>query len=226
MPGDSCRRGRGTGAGDHCGLTIVDPARAGTPASASQPGLSFRHPAVPASPPGRHDGIRNVTALLPCRDVQPRMRMPGHIPPPHHGHKTRPRRDPRDEHRPNIVLVHGAWAEGSCWSGVIERGQGDVRRAAAPGLLRLHRRDGRPGLEDAAVLVPGRRRRSTNREIGDRLFLSPRTVSSHLYRSYPKLGVRRPPPATRCGRPRHCPPLRLGRGDRGCGGRSKAAENR
>ena len=29
----------------------------------------------------------------------------------------------------------------------------------------------------------------TNREIGDRLFLSPRTVSSHLYRSYPKLGV-------------------------------------
>jgi DNA-binding CsgD family transcriptional regulator len=29
----------------------------------------------------------------------------------------------------------------------------------------------------------------TNREIGDRLFLSPRTVSSHLYRSYPMLGV-------------------------------------
>jgi DNA-binding CsgD family transcriptional regulator len=29
----------------------------------------------------------------------------------------------------------------------------------------------------------------TNREIGDRLYLSPRTVSSHLYRSYPKLGV-------------------------------------
>jgi DNA-binding CsgD family transcriptional regulator len=29
----------------------------------------------------------------------------------------------------------------------------------------------------------------TNREIGDRPFLSPRTVSSHLYRSYPKLGV-------------------------------------
>jgi DNA-binding CsgD family transcriptional regulator len=29
----------------------------------------------------------------------------------------------------------------------------------------------------------------TDREISDRLFLSPRTVSSHLYRSFPKLGV-------------------------------------
>lgn len=29
----------------------------------------------------------------------------------------------------------------------------------------------------------------TNREIGERLFLSPRTVGSHLYRAFPKLGV-------------------------------------
>jgi len=29
----------------------------------------------------------------------------------------------------------------------------------------------------------------TNTEIADRLFLSPRTVASHLYRSYPKLGI-------------------------------------
>ncbi|WP_432010020.1 AAA family ATPase [Streptomyces cucumeris] len=29
----------------------------------------------------------------------------------------------------------------------------------------------------------------SNREIGERLFLSPRTVGSHLYRSFPKLGV-------------------------------------
>ncbi|MEU5088952.1 AAA family ATPase [Streptomyces sp. NPDC021356] len=29
----------------------------------------------------------------------------------------------------------------------------------------------------------------TNREIGEKLFLSPRTVGSHLYRSFPKLGI-------------------------------------
>ena len=30
---------------------------------------------------------------------------------------------------------------------------------------------------------------ATNRTIADRLFLSPRTVSHHLYRAFPKLGV-------------------------------------
>src|SRR6478736_878554 len=34
--------------------------------------------------------------------------------------------------RPNIVLVHGAWADGSCWSGVIERLQGDGFHVRAP----------------------------------------------------------------------------------------------
>jgi pimeloyl-ACP methyl ester carboxylesterase len=34
--------------------------------------------------------------------------------------------------RPNIVLVHGAWADGSCWSGVIERLQGQGFQARAP----------------------------------------------------------------------------------------------
>ena len=29
----------------------------------------------------------------------------------------------------------------------------------------------------------------TNREIGQQLYLSPRTVGSHLYRLFPKLGV-------------------------------------
>lgn len=34
--------------------------------------------------------------------------------------------------RPNIVLVHGAWADGSCWSGVIERLQTAGYHVTAP----------------------------------------------------------------------------------------------
>jgi pimeloyl-ACP methyl ester carboxylesterase len=34
--------------------------------------------------------------------------------------------------RPNIVLVHGAWADGSCWSGVIERLQVEGFEVRAP----------------------------------------------------------------------------------------------
>jgi pimeloyl-ACP methyl ester carboxylesterase len=34
--------------------------------------------------------------------------------------------------RPNIVLVHGAWADGSCWSGVIERLHSDGFDVRAP----------------------------------------------------------------------------------------------
>jgi pimeloyl-ACP methyl ester carboxylesterase len=33
---------------------------------------------------------------------------------------------------PNIVLVHGAWADGSCWSAVIERLQDQGYRVTAP----------------------------------------------------------------------------------------------
>jgi pimeloyl-ACP methyl ester carboxylesterase len=34
--------------------------------------------------------------------------------------------------KPNIVLVHGAWAEGSCWSDVIERLQAEGYKVTAP----------------------------------------------------------------------------------------------
>ncbi|WP_433381563.1 alpha/beta fold hydrolase [Actinoplanes sp. CA-142083] len=32
----------------------------------------------------------------------------------------------------NIILVHGAWADGSCWTGVIERLQADGHHVTAP----------------------------------------------------------------------------------------------
>jgi pimeloyl-ACP methyl ester carboxylesterase len=34
--------------------------------------------------------------------------------------------------RPNIILIHGAWADGSCWSGVIELLQADGYNVIAP----------------------------------------------------------------------------------------------
>ncbi len=35
---------------------------------------------------------------------------------------------------PNIVLVHGAWADGSCWTNVVERLQADGYKVTAPQL--------------------------------------------------------------------------------------------
>jgi pimeloyl-ACP methyl ester carboxylesterase len=34
--------------------------------------------------------------------------------------------------QPNIVLVHGGWADGSCWSAVIEALQSDGFNVTAP----------------------------------------------------------------------------------------------
>ena len=43
-------------------------------------------------------------------------------------------KDSTDGCSPNIVLVHGAWADGSCWSDVIERLQADGYKVTAPQL--------------------------------------------------------------------------------------------
>jgi pimeloyl-ACP methyl ester carboxylesterase len=40
--------------------------------------------------------------------------------------------NPEMNTRPNIVLIHGAWADGSCWSGVIERLQAGGYHVTAP----------------------------------------------------------------------------------------------
>src|SRR5215472_7870547 len=41
------------------------------------------------------------------------------------------RNEPMDR-RPNIVLVHGAWADGSSWGAVIQRLQADGYKVTAP----------------------------------------------------------------------------------------------
>jgi hypothetical protein len=40
------------------------------------------------------------------------------------GHDTREGASPMAA-KPNIVLVHGAWADGSCWSAIIAQLQAD-----------------------------------------------------------------------------------------------------
>jgi DNA-binding CsgD family transcriptional regulator len=55
----------------------------------------------------------------------------------------------------------------------------------APGAA--HALDGLTAQQREIVILAGHG--LTNGEIADRLFLSPRTVASHLYRSYPKLGI-------------------------------------
>jgi pimeloyl-ACP methyl ester carboxylesterase len=48
------------------------------------------------------------------------------------GPSTTPKKGVEVNGRPNIVLVHGAWADGSCWSGVIERLQTEGFQVRAP----------------------------------------------------------------------------------------------
>ena len=45
-----------------------------------------------------------------------------------------PRKASTQAASPDIVLVHGAWADGSCWSNVIERLQADGYNVSAPQL--------------------------------------------------------------------------------------------
>ena len=75
----------------------------------------------PAEPPmQRHKGCSHVTDT-PAAALLRRMVI-------RHDHEGTPEMNAR----PNIVLIHGAWADGSCWSGVIERLQADGYHVTAP----------------------------------------------------------------------------------------------
>jgi pimeloyl-ACP methyl ester carboxylesterase len=91
-----------------------------------QPGRDHLLPVVARGDrarPNRSAGIRNVQSRYGYPDCRLAL---------HNDYKTRPREDPEMNARPNIVLIHGAWADGSCWSGVIERLQADGYHVTAP----------------------------------------------------------------------------------------------
>ena len=68
--------------------------------------------------------------------MQSRCRYLCRHPEPDHDPRRRPQLNQERNYphaaRPNIVLVHGAWADGSSWSGVIERLQADGYNVIAP----------------------------------------------------------------------------------------------
>lgn len=147
---------------------------------------------------------------------------------------------------PTVVLVHGTWADGSGWAGVIttlRRAGKDVAASAnalrdiagtidelrhvvdtiaeglrdpkspadvlaAPEVAMLPSRSESSSLAQPTQLSEGLSEREievlqlvaeglTNAQIAERLFLSPKTVSSHLVSIFGKLGVTSRASATR-----------------------------
>jgi DNA-binding CsgD family transcriptional regulator len=74
---------------------------------------------------------------------------------------------------------HGHASTSSAAPGIRPRNSARVTTSGALAELTAQQRE--------IVILAGRR--LTNGEIADRLYLSPCTVASHLYRSYPKLGI-------------------------------------
>ena len=77
------------------------------------------------------------------------------------------------------ALGIGAWAE-QARRELRASGEGSPRRATSPRTVLSPQER-----QIAALAADG----LTNEQIAERLFLSPRTVGSHLYRAFPKLGI-------------------------------------
>ncbi len=71
------------------------------------------------------------------------------------------------------------------WAGRVREELRAAGEASSPRPPRSWERLSPQELQIAQLASEGR----SNREIGERLFLSPRTVGSHLYRAFPKLGI-------------------------------------
>jgi hypothetical protein len=94
-----------------------------------QPRLGWIGTADHLSPP--------AAPLAMAQHAQPHRQ--GRLPPAAPAEETASRHGGRDREgaiqmsaQPHIVLVHGAWADGSSWSAVIQRLQADGYRVAAP----------------------------------------------------------------------------------------------
>ena len=103
----------------------------------------------------------------------------------HRGMAASPPPDQRSkthaDHRAGIVPVAAGQVIGQRARAELRACGVSVPAAEPGGLAELTRSNARSATWPAAI--------STNREIGDRLFLSSRTVISHLHRSFPKLAV-------------------------------------
>ncbi len=111
-------------------------------------------------------------------------------------------------HRARLLLAHGSWlrrqrrimesrdplraARGtfaalgaSAWA---DRADQELRATGEPGWRPASRPQERLSVQESRIAELAAQGLS-NREIGQRLFLSHRTVSSHLYRIFPKLGI-------------------------------------
>lgn len=70
-------------------------------------------------------------------NVQSSCGYPGRRLGPHDGHNKQPQGSTDMNARPNIVLVHGAWADGAGWSAVSKRPQASGYDVTAPQFPRL-----------------------------------------------------------------------------------------
>jgi DNA-binding CsgD family transcriptional regulator len=77
------------------------------------------------------------------------------------------------------VLACASWSDKACRE--LRASGGSCRRRVPDARDQLTAQE----LQIAQLAAEG----LSNREIGQKLFVSPRTVSTHLYRAHPKLGI-------------------------------------
>lgn len=107
----------------------------------------------------------------------------------HHAIWLRRRRRPREARAQLTIVVDVANRLGARHLAAVSQGELRATGAAQASASEQPTLSSLTSQEQRIVRLAARG--LSNREIGERLFLSPRTVSTHLYKVYPKLGVSR-----------------------------------